>query len=150
MPDHDLQASESLRELLALLGRVALRLAQAAAVTVGVVMAFALVLPRWSCACSTKAKAYQAAMKSDLRNLVTAQESYFAAHQTFAPTVEALGEREWMASTGVLVTIEAAWGSGFRASAIHYGTEKRCTIFVGDVGPPRKDAVEGQPICWDG
>ena len=48
-------------------------------VIIGILAAIAI--PKFA---NTKEKAYIAAMKSDLRNLVTAQESYFADYVTYA------------------------------------------------------------------
>src|SRR5574342_1330840 len=48
-------------------------------VIIGILAAIAI--PKFA---NTKEKAYIAAMKSDLRNLVTAQESYFADNVTYA------------------------------------------------------------------
>src|SRR5215207_365439 len=45
-------------------------------VIIGILAAIAI--PKFA---NTKEKAYYAAMKSDLRNLVTAQEAYFSDHQ---------------------------------------------------------------------
>jgi Tfp pilus assembly protein PilE len=140
---------ETVRELLALLGQVGFRLAQAAAVTVGVVMVLGFFVVKSMCGCSTKEKAYQAAMKSDLRNLMTAQEVYFADHGTFAGSLEAFGENQYWQSTGVSVRIEEATDGGWKATATHSAISKRCALFVGDVAPPVKEAVEGEPRCWE-
>ena len=50
-------------------------------VIIGILAAIAI--PKFA---NTKEKAYVASMKSDLRNLVTAEESYFADNVTYATT----------------------------------------------------------------
>src|SRR5919112_848662 len=47
-------------------------------VIIGILAAIAI--PKFA---NTKEKAYMASMKSDLRNLVTAQEAYFSDHTTY-------------------------------------------------------------------
>lgn len=145
------RAEQPIRDILSLMSGFAYRLAQAAVVTIGVFLAITLGF-RNGCACSTKEKAYQAAMKSDLRNLVTAQETYFDTYGTHAPTVEALGDLYYTPSVGVSVLIEEASGDGWRGAATHDRASKRCAIFVGRVAPPSaaKDAIAGTPVCWEG
>ena len=57
-------------------------------VIIGILAAIAI--PKFA---STKQKAYMAAMKSDLKNFVTAEESYFADYNTYSTSanVEAAG-----------------------------------------------------------
>lgn len=140
-------ARETVRDILALLGRLVFRLAQATGVTMGALLVVGLARPGIRC---TKEGAYLASMKSDLRNLMTAQEVYFADHGTFAGSLEAFGENQYMTSTGVSIVIEEATAGGWRAIATHSRTSKPCGMFVGDVAPPpeMKDAVEAEPRCW--
>lgn len=141
---------ETVLDILALLGQVTLRLGQAATVTAAVVLVLAVVSVKRMCGCSTKEKAYQASMKSDLRNLMTAQEEYYREHAAYAGSTAALGEDQYWPSAGVSIVIEGVTASGWRATTTHTSTPKRCGIFVGDVAPPPvKDAVEGEPRCWD-
>lgn len=141
-------ADETARgDILFLLGRVAWRLVQATLVTTGVVLTVGLLTPHRG---DTKERAYRAAIRSDLRNLVTAQEAYLKDHQTYAPTLDALGPKLYMKSTGVSVVIEHATAAGFTASGTHPGTPFRCAIFIGEVAPPRAGAQPGAPFCWKG
>ena len=66
-------------------------------VIIGILAAIAI--PKFA---NTKEKAYVAAMKSDLRNLVTAQESYFADNVTYPSTTTNLS---YNSSTGVTVAV---------------------------------------------
>jgi len=108
-------------------------------VIIGILAAIAI--PKFA---NTKEKAYIAAMKSDLRNLVTAQESYFADNVTYTTT---LTTAVYNASAGVTVAIGSASGTGWTATAHHNGTAKTCGIFVGTATAPITGANEGEPKC---
>ena len=105
-------------------------------VIIGILAAIAI--PKFA---NTKEKAYVAAMKSDLRNLVTAEESYFADNTTYTT---ALTSAQYNASQGVTVTIGTATGTGWAASAAHNGTTKTCTIALGGAAGTGR---EGEPQC---
>jgi len=79
------------------------------------------------------ARAYEAAMRSDLRNLATAQEMYFAGHASYSPSLEAL---TYSPSPGVRLEIIAASGTGWRAVARHEAGTAECRIGVGTGVPP--------------
>ena len=108
-------------------------------VIIGILAAIAI--PKFA---NTKEKAYIAAMKSDLRNLITAQESYFADNVTYTGT---LGNLSYAASTGVTVTMGTTTGTGWAATASHNGTSKTCGIYVGSATAPVAGANEGEPKC---
>ena len=108
-------------------------------VIIGILAAIAI--PKFA---NTKEKAYLASMKSDLRNLVTAQEAYFADNVTYASTVSNLS---YNYSAGVTVTISAATGQGWSATASHNSTTKTCGIYVGIATPPITGQGEGEPKC---
>ena len=109
-------------------------------VIIGILAAIAI--PKFG---ATKNKAYLAAMKSDLRNLVTAEESYFADNVTYTT---ALATTVYNASAGVTVTIGAASGTGWNATAKHQALSgSSCAIFGGS-GPAVAPAVnEGEVKC---
>ncbi len=94
---------------------------------------------------NTKEKSYLATMKSDLRNLVTAQESYLSDNYTYAGNVSQL---TYNVSRGVTVTIGYVSASGWNATATYNGTTKTCGIFYGNNTPaPIAGAFEGSPAC---
>ncbi len=108
-------------------------------VIIGILAAIAI--PKFS---NTKEKAYIAAMKSDLRNLVTAQESYFADFNTYMTDADLAGY--YAPSAGVVVAITAAAGVSWRATADHAGTNQQCIIYLNE--PFAAPAVaEGAPGC---
>ena len=110
-------------------------------VIIGILAAIAI--PKFG---ATKDKAYVAAMKSDLRNLVTAEESYFSDNvsytTTFTPTV-------WSPTAGVAVTI-AVGTQGWAATANHTALNpaKPCYIIGGGNTTANNLAtVEGEVKC---
>lgn len=92
-----------------------------------------------------KDAAYKAQMVSDLRNLVTAQEAYFADYSTYAKNVNSL---DWAGTTGVL-DIVIGKTSGWTARVKHQLLPNiDCAIFMGTVKPIFKPAVEeGVAAC---
>ncbi|MDO8667289.1 MAG: prepilin-type N-terminal cleavage/methylation domain-containing protein [Gemmatimonadales bacterium] len=108
-------------------------------VIIGILAAIAI--PKFA---TTKEKAYMAAMKSDLRNLVTAEESYNGDNTSYTSAMASL---TYQASSGVTVTIGAADASGWNATAKHNGTTKTCAIFYGTSTAPIAGQNEGEPKC---
>jgi type IV pilus assembly protein PilA len=118
-------------------------------VIIGILAAIAI--PKFA---NTKEKAYLAAMKSDLRNLATAQEAYLSDFAAYSPDEADLA---FNASTGVTIDVTAAYGGkGWEATATHTATGKDCAIAVGtnDDDPPVENtndingaAGEGEPAC---
>jgi hypothetical protein len=97
-----------------------------------------------------KDRTYVTAMKSDLRNLVSAQEVFIEEYKRYASNSElysggpnGLGYRT---STGVTVAIETADAHGWRARATHTQVKGTCTIFVGVVSG-KTVGYEGEPRC---
>jgi len=89
-------------------------------------------------------------MKSDLLNLITAEEDYFADSSTYSSTLaegSPLSQR-FGPSIGVTVTIGVATATGFNAMARSLEDPSLvCGIFVGDAAPPIKGQQEGEPKC---
>jgi prepilin-type N-terminal cleavage/methylation domain-containing protein len=108
-------------------------------VIIGILAAIAI--PKFS---NTKEKAYIAAMKSDLRNLLAAEEGYHSDWVTYTTATSSL---QWQQSSGVTVTIGTADASGWSATAKHNGTSKTCGIFYGTASSPVSGAIEGEPKC---
>lgn len=89
---------------------------------------------------------YTSLMKSDLRNLVTAMESYFADTVTY-PAALPPG---YAMSTGFTVEIVQADSHGYSARVRHSFTPATCSIFVGSAAPLVENANEGEPKCQSG
>jgi len=106
-------------------------------VIIGILAAIAI--PKFA---NTKEKAYVASMKSDLRNLVTAQEAYFSDNNsTYASSISSMGTN-YKASSGVTVTMGAVTATGWAATSNHASTAKTCGISVGGTA-----TNEGEPVC---
>ena len=106
-------------------------------VIIGILAAIAI--PKFA---NTKEKAYVASMKSDLRNLITAQEAYFSDYNsTYAASTGAMGTT-FQSSSGVTVTLGGVSNTGWAATATHNSTAKTCTIVLGS-----GSTNEGTPVC---
>jgi prepilin-type N-terminal cleavage/methylation domain-containing protein len=109
-------------------------------VIIGILAAIAI--PKFA---TTKEKAYMATMKSDLRNLVTAQEGYFSDNQAFTTDLSPAG-LNFDPSTNVTIVVNSAVAADWDATATHaIATTKTCVVAVGAaVVAPMK---EGVPDC---
>jgi type IV pilus assembly protein PilA len=110
-------------------------------VIIGILAAIAI--PKFA---NTKTKAYTAAMKSDLRNLVTAEESFFAdstKYVTFDTT-----QLKFKPSTGVN-TPTIVTGAGFWSATITHTqiASFSCGIGVNTTNPLVSTAGDGEPVC---
>jgi prepilin-type N-terminal cleavage/methylation domain-containing protein len=106
-------------------------------VIIGILAAIAI--PKFA---NTKEKAYIASMKSDLRNLINAQEAYFADSTTYT---DDLGTA-YATSAGVTVNYAANAGLGWTGTATHTGTTVTCNIYLG-ADATTAGENEGEPIC---
>jgi prepilin-type N-terminal cleavage/methylation domain-containing protein len=126
-------------------------------VIIGILAAIAI--PKFA---NTKEKAYIAAMKSDLKNLVTVQESYFADKQTYAyedgdpaRAVQLHAERSGHAGPWDIVPATGGVGTGWSATMTDTrvtspGAQKTCGVYTGGAASPNTTAVpaEGVVGCW--
>ncbi len=115
-------------------------------VIIGILAAIAI--PKFA---GTKSKAYVAAMKSDLKNLVTAQESYFSDAGTYGAVADLTGAGVWAATTGVTAAVANNTATGFSATATHAGATgtTACGVYVGSAASPNGAVtVEGEVACW--
>jgi len=96
----------------------------------------AIAIPRFT---KTKDRAYIATMTSDLKNLATAQGSYFSDNQTYTTT---LTSTQFRSSAGVTVSITGATTTSWSATAAHSASTRTCGISYGGTG-----STDGQPQC---
>jgi type IV pilus assembly protein PilA len=109
-------------------------------VIIGILAAIAI--PKFQ---NTKGKANLAALKSDLRNLVTAEEGYFYDNAVYSSV---LTDMTFNTSPGVVLTVVSATGSGFAAQATHPASfPLTCAIFIGNATPAAPATVEGLIGC---
>ena len=109
-------------------------------VVIGVLASIAI--PKFA---NNKEKSYVAQMKSDLRNLATAEEAYFYDSTTYTASLAALNN--FTASQSVTLTIPEATGKGWSAETKHSSTAKKCYIFSGIATPLGLATVEGKITC---
>jgi len=111
-------------------------------VIIGILAAIAI--PKFA---NTKQQAYLATLKSDLRNLVTAEEAYFADNTTYTT---ALSTTQFDASQGVTYNVNQASGTGWSGTATHVGlvgaTPSGCHIAIGTFASTASED-EGAPYC---
>ena len=122
-------------------------------VIIGILAAIAI--PKFA---STKEKAYLASMKSDLRNLATAQEAfaadnnqnYFSGNATNPAGLPTGCTTDCLIvpSSGVTLTVTGTAATGWSATATHTGAlGKTCAIYIGGVAAVAPATVEGEPKC---
>ena len=107
-------------------------------VIIGILAAIAI--PKFS---ATREKAYFAAMKSDVKNLASQQEIYYADNYAYTNSATSL---TFVSSQGVTVGI-AASASGWSASATHsaLGATEGCAIFYGTATAPTSPTTPASP-----
>jgi type IV pilus assembly protein PilA len=132
-------------------------------VIIGILAAIAI--PKFA---NTKEKAVVASMKSDLRNLVTAQEAFFSDNQDYAGGGPYVGDgTQYTQANGtagagtlaftpsanntiVVVYVDAAGWSATGTNPAVTGVPNTCGVYVGAVGNSPNAAIkaEGAPACW--
>ena len=102
----------------------------------------AVAIPKFQ---NTKGKANAASLRSDLRNLVTAQEGYFFEHSEYTSNVASLNAK---LTTGVTVTIGEATTGGWSAVVTHpQAWPLRCAVFFGNAAVLSPALAEGVMHC---
>lgn len=109
-------------------------------VIIGVLAAIAV--PKFQ---NTKGKANLAALKSDLRNLATAEEAYFYQNGSYTSSLPALNLQP---SPGVSFTFGTVNGGGWSAKVTHpQAFPIECALFMGGVPAYSPAIVEGVINC---
>jgi prepilin-type N-terminal cleavage/methylation domain-containing protein len=109
-------------------------------VIIGILASFAI--PNFR---NTKGKARAAGLKSDLRNLATAQEAYFYDNTTYTTNLTLLNVTM---SPGTTVTWGTVNGAGWGASVTHpMAFPITCAMFVGSAPAVAPATTEGQLTC---
>ena len=109
-------------------------------VIIGILAAIAI--PKFA---NTKSKAYITAMKSDLRNMVTAEEAFFSDSSKYSTSLTAINFKQ---STGVGVPTIAV-GAGFWSATVTHTqlASKTCGIAVNTANTLVATAGDGEPVC---
>ena len=109
-------------------------------VIIGILAAIAI--PKFA---NTKSKAYITAMKSDLRNLVSAEERFFSDSAKYTTNLTNLGFKQ---STGVAAPTITTYPGAWMATNSHSQlTGTTCGIGVNTTNPTVSTAGEGEPSC---
>jgi type IV pilus assembly protein PilA len=117
-------------------------------VIIGILAAIAI--PKFG---NTKNKAYQTAMKSDLRNLVSSEEAVFAdsRHYLAYTGVGTLGDTviHFRPSTGVSAPAITVYPGAWYATVTHsqIAAPFMCSIALGTPNALVPTAGEGEPVC---
>ena len=111
-------------------------------VIIGILAAIAI--PKFA---NTKTKAYTAAMKSDLRNLVTAEESFFSDSTSYVVYGDTT-KLKFKPSTGVSSPVIAI-GAGYWSATVTHSQilNFTCGIGVNTVNTIVNTAGDGEPAC---
>jgi type II secretion system protein G len=94
---------------------------------------------------NTKQKAYVAQMKSDLKNLATAEEAFFYDSTFYTSSLPSLNN--FRSSTGVTLNVLEATPGGWSAEAVHSQTYRKCVLYQGNASPVPPASVEGKITC---
>jgi type II secretion system protein G len=101
-------------------------------VIIGILAAIAI--PKFA---TTKDKAKLASIKTDLRNLMTAQEAYFSDYSTYAATVGAITNTPYNFSFSsgntqqAVAGVPSGWTATVTNASISTGSTNNCTVQVG-------------------
>jgi type IV pilus assembly protein PilA len=102
-----------------------------------------IAIPKFS---NTKEKAYVGAMKSDLRNLATAEEAFFYDSTKYTTNFALMNN--FTPSAGVVMVINQATGSGWAATTTSvYAPSRQCALFSGTAAPVAPATIEGRISC---
>jgi prepilin-type N-terminal cleavage/methylation domain-containing protein len=113
-------------------------------VIIGILAAIAI--PKFA---NTKSKAYVTAMKSDLRNLVTAEEAFFSDSTYYTTATRLVARNGFKNSSGVGVPTVAT-GAGYWSATVTHSqlAGSTCGIGVNTTSPVISTAGDGEPSCF--
>jgi prepilin-type N-terminal cleavage/methylation domain-containing protein len=114
-------------------------------VIIGILAAIAI--PKFA---NTKSKAYVTAMKSDLRNLVTAEEAFFSDSTYYTDATNLVNNRKtFKNSSGVGVPVVTP-GAGYWSAQVTHSqlAGATCGIGVNTTNPIVTTAGDGEPSCY--
>ncbi|MFL5613618.1 MAG: type IV pilin protein [Gemmatimonadaceae bacterium] len=113
-------------------------------VIIGILAAIAI--PKFA---NTKSKAYVTAMKSDLRNLVTAEEAFFSDSTYYTSATNLISRNTWKSTTGVN-TPAVTTGAGYWSATVSHTqlAGATCGIGVNTTNPTVSTAGDGEPSCY--
>ncbi len=111
-------------------------------VIIGILAAVAI--PKFA---STKGKAYVATMKTDLKNLSSAQESYYYDNTQYYNGAVPDAAFDYAPTKNVNITMISGDIAGWSATATYTGLATTCAIFIGTAAAPAPATQSGSPAC---
>lgn len=113
-------------------------------ILVGLALLLAFAVPELSAA---RRRSVQAALRSDLRKLAAAQESYFYDHRVYGADPLDLQVTGFRLSPGVRIVVNEATQTGWSATASHPETPARCFLFLRGAAPVGTATRPGEIHC---
>ena len=103
-----------------------------------------IVVPKFA---NGKERAMVTAMRSDLHNLMLAQEAVYSNGLNYYNGPVPAPAFLYNVSENITVTLVNVTSAGWGATATHSGTSRTCAIYVGTGGPLAPATAEGEPAC---
>ena len=102
----------------------------------------AIAIPKFN---NTKGKGYAASVKTDLRNLATAEESFFYSNAHYTSVLDSV---PYKGSPGVVIIVQEASTTGWSAEGTHpLAYPLKCAVFMGNATPLAPATTEGVMAC---
>jgi len=111
-------------------------------VIIGILVAIAI--PKFS---NSKERAIISQMRSDLRNMVTAQESYLADAASYYNGPVPGPAMAYGPSQNVTITLSGVTATGWQATASSLSTARTCTVFMGTAAALAPATQPGVVVC---
>ena len=111
---------------------------------VGLALLLAVGVPELSAA---RRRSVHAMLRSDLRKLAAAQESYFYDHRVYAADPLDLQVTAFRPNPGVRIVVNEATQTGWSATASHPETPARCFLFLRGAAPVGTAKAPGEIRC---
>jgi type II secretory pathway pseudopilin PulG len=112
-------------------------------VIIGILAAIAI--PKFA---NSKERAIISQMRSDLRNMVTAQEAYISDALTYYNgPIPSAGVLAYDPSGNITITLSGVSATGWAAVAGAPTSSRTCAIFMGTAPPPPPSSLEGVIAC---
>jgi prepilin-type N-terminal cleavage/methylation domain-containing protein len=114
-------------------------------VIIGILAAIAI--PKFA---NTKSKAYVTAMKSDLRNLVTAEEAFFSDSTYYTDGANLVNNRKAFKNSSGVGVPNVTTGAGYWSATVTHSqlAGATCGIGVNTTNPTISTAGDGEPSCY--
>jgi len=111
-------------------------------VIIGVLASIAI--PKFA---NSKERAVVSQMRSDLRNMVTAQEAYSSDALTYYNGPVPSAVLAYNPSGNIAIVLSGVSNTGWAAVASAVNTSRTCAIYIGSAPPPAPATVEGLVAC---